>query len=252
MFRFLRHIRQDLAEGHTLPKYLPYAVGEVLLVMLGILLALQVNNWNENRQQRKQELEILNDLRLNLIDSRAQIASAYDDNLISIDDYRKLASIIEQDLPYSNDLDSIFGNLPYWTTPYLTYTAYETLRNQGIDIVENDDLKNKIVFIYENRFAFITGDWDRWEWNINQDITMPYFNEHIEGSLFDRYLAQPNDFEQLKADQHFRNLLGVLYRTRSWGIELSESTLHDLDELISDLNAELTERGFMMTKSSPY
>ena len=166
-----------------------YATGEVLLVMVGILLAVQVNNWNENRQQRIQELEILNNIRLNLIDSRLQIALAYDDNLQLIDQYRSLATIMEQDLPYSIESDTVFGNLPYWTTPFLTYTAYETLRNNGIDIIQNEELKNKIVFLYENRFASIIGDWDRWEWNINQDITMPFFTENIEGSLFDRQFA---------------------------------------------------------------
>ena len=205
MLTFFRQIRKGLLDPMQTRKYMLYAIGEVLLVMIGILLALQVNNWNENKQQRNQELEILNDIRLNLIDSREQIDRAFKDNSRSVEDYRILASIMEQDLPYSNGLDTVFGNLPYWTTPYLTNTAYETLQNQGIDIIQNTDLKKKIIFIYENRFAFITGDWDRWEWNINQDITMPFFTEHIEGSLNNRWLAQPNDYEALKKIRYKKN-----------------------------------------------
>ena len=59
MIKFFRRIRQQLlGEGKT-GKYLKYALGEILLVMIGILLALQVNNWNEGRKDRIEEREIL-------------------------------------------------------------------------------------------------------------------------------------------------------------------------------------------------
>ena len=50
MIKFFRHIRQQLlGEGKT-GKYLKYAIGEIFLVVIGILLALQINNWNETRK----------------------------------------------------------------------------------------------------------------------------------------------------------------------------------------------------------
>ena len=58
MIKFFRRIRQKLLSQGSLNKYLLYAIGEILLVMIGILLALQVNNWNEHRkaQERQQKL----------------------------------------------------------------------------------------------------------------------------------------------------------------------------------------------------
>ena len=53
MLPFFRRIRQSLLTNGAARKYLFYAAGEVLLVMIGILLALQVNNWNENRKAEK-------------------------------------------------------------------------------------------------------------------------------------------------------------------------------------------------------
>ncbi|MDX1939154.1 MAG: DUF6090 family protein [Saprospiraceae bacterium] len=50
MLRFFRNIRRRLLDSGSLRKYLVYAIGEILLVMIGILLALQVNNWNEKRK----------------------------------------------------------------------------------------------------------------------------------------------------------------------------------------------------------
>ena len=59
MLGFLRRIRRSLIEEGRLRKYLIYAIGEILLVMIGILLALQVNNWNIERVNRIEEAEIL-------------------------------------------------------------------------------------------------------------------------------------------------------------------------------------------------
>ena len=59
MIKFFRHIRQNLIMENKTGKYLKYAVGEIVLVVIGILIALQVNNWNENR---KTEIKIKNSL----------------------------------------------------------------------------------------------------------------------------------------------------------------------------------------------
>ena len=72
MAKFFRRIRQKLLKEGNLKKYMVYAIGEVLLVMFGILLALQVHNWNENKKANEKAhsylQQILNELkRENLI-----------------------------------------------------------------------------------------------------------------------------------------------------------------------------------------
>lgn len=54
MITLFRHIRQKLIASGSVTKYLLYAIGEILLVVVGILIALQVNNWNEERTNKKQ------------------------------------------------------------------------------------------------------------------------------------------------------------------------------------------------------
>jgi len=49
MIRFLRHFRQNLLPGNRFSQYLLYAIGEIVLVVIGILIALQVDNWNSER-----------------------------------------------------------------------------------------------------------------------------------------------------------------------------------------------------------
>ena len=53
MIKFFRTIRQNLLSENKLSKYLIYAIGEIILVVIGILIALQINNWNENQEKNK-------------------------------------------------------------------------------------------------------------------------------------------------------------------------------------------------------
>ena len=62
MLRFFRHLRQNRLTGNPTGKYLGYALGEIILVMIGILLALQVNDWNQKRLDQLEERQILANL----------------------------------------------------------------------------------------------------------------------------------------------------------------------------------------------
>src|SRR5210317_1036723 len=66
MIKFFRHIRQNLIMENKTGNYLKYAIGEIVLVVIGILLALQINNWNEFNKERESEKIILNEIRDNL------------------------------------------------------------------------------------------------------------------------------------------------------------------------------------------
>jgi len=59
MIKFFRQTRYDLMEKNKTGKYLKYAVGEIVLVMIGILLALQINNWNERQKIEKKHQELI-------------------------------------------------------------------------------------------------------------------------------------------------------------------------------------------------
>lgn len=64
MIQFFRSIRQRLLSENKFSKYLLYALGEILLVVLGILIALQINNWNENRKLLEEEKSTIASLKL--------------------------------------------------------------------------------------------------------------------------------------------------------------------------------------------
>ena len=59
MFKFFRQLRLKLITGNSISKYLLYAIGEIILVVIGILIALQINNRNEKQKVLEKEIEIL-------------------------------------------------------------------------------------------------------------------------------------------------------------------------------------------------
>ena len=77
MIKFFRHIRQSLIKDNKMGKYFKYAIGEILLVMVGILLALQVNNWNERKKNEATLTQFLMDfkeeLSLNIRDFKNEV-----------------------------------------------------------------------------------------------------------------------------------------------------------------------------------
>lgn len=64
MIKFFRKIRQRLLDQNRFSKYLVYAIGEIVLVVIGILIALQINNWNENKKQLDKEQELFYNLKI--------------------------------------------------------------------------------------------------------------------------------------------------------------------------------------------
>ncbi len=91
MFKFFRHIRQNLIMENKTGKYLKYAIGEIILVVIGILIALQINNWNEQQNEKKVELGYMKNL---LEDLKADeiIYSEYINNNIEV--YNTIDSLV--------------------------------------------------------------------------------------------------------------------------------------------------------------
>jgi hypothetical protein len=66
MIKFFRKIRYELMEKNKTGKYLKYAIGEIILVVIGILIALQINNWNENKKSNKELEQYINSIKTNI------------------------------------------------------------------------------------------------------------------------------------------------------------------------------------------
>jgi len=243
MIGFFRRVRKKLADQNKFVQYSRYAIGEIVLVVFGILIALSINNWNEIRKEGNEELKILSEIQSNLKQSLKEIKEVLNDNEKDVTRYISLLTHVEQKLPYSVELDTSFCRIPSWSSPYLTYTAYESLKSRGSKLVSNDTLRMQIINMFENEMAYLINDWDRSEWRDSESTVKPYFSKHFAEDL-DEVTAKPNDYDKLIEDPEFTNLLRQIIVMRKWGNRSCRSIIESIDTLIGSIENELTLRGF--------
>jgi hypothetical protein len=171
MIKFFRNIRKKLAAENKVAPYLRYAVGEIVLVVIGILIALQINNWNETRKFNSLKKVYINRLIDDLKQDTLQVN-------VLIDDLQNRQLIIETVI---NDLDTAKdGNFSIqaienyfkdgWNMLDFTPSAstYSDLSQTGnMNVFRNSELTDRI----KNYYIFIE-DANKGQ-NINKDWIIP-------------------------------------------------------------------------------
>jgi len=149
MLRFFRTLRQRLLSESRFSKYLLYAMGEIALVMIGILLALQVNNWNEARKARSKEIkiyrEILADLGVTLEEVRRDMAS----HRTILGNTQYLIGHIIAQKPYTDSIISALINTTVDLQVYPKSSGFEALNSIGLDLLSNDSVRIRITDLYQ-------------------------------------------------------------------------------------------------------
>lgn len=149
MIKFFRHIRKSLLMENKTSKYFKYAIGEIILVVIGILIALQINNWNDQRKLNQQEktyyCKIAEDLQVDI--------KNIDSTMASIDKrIEKTNRLLKNLLKIQNDKAVIFKDfLPtfryYKFTP--TKAAITDITSSGkLEKLRNQILKKRILSHY--------------------------------------------------------------------------------------------------------
>lgn len=144
MIKFFRKIRQNLlSEGKT-TKYLKYAIGEIILVVIGILIALSINNWNENRKERAQEQELLLQLQSEFQSNLEQLDKKTDmRNMMSSAALKLLRNI---DHPETRNVDSITKQIGLTAiNPTFDPIINEINSSGRIQLLQNVDLKERLA-----------------------------------------------------------------------------------------------------------
>lgn len=148
MTRVFRNIRQKLASENKVMAYLRYAIGEILLVVIGILIALQVNNWNEHQKQKKQEITDLQNLSIDLKKQIQLLDRDIDFEDIIIQDCRDIIAHYEQNNGFKN-MDSTFPKINdliiRMTFTNTNTTLLEMINSGEINIIDNEALKKELM-----------------------------------------------------------------------------------------------------------
>lgn len=245
MLRFFRQIRQHSLTEFKFGKYLLYAVGEILLIVTGILLALHLDNMNAEKQARAVENELLKELRSNLQSNIGIITRSLDSELEYLSYNEMILDYLDNRKPYDQSLDRAFG-VYFWTiSTNPVKGGYDFLKSKGIDIITNDRLRNNISLIFENEFPILKNENEVWSNNLQQSISYPYHVEH-----FRRYypvnantgeeLARPFDYNSLLDDDQFKSINAEIISNRKWNINSLKELRDEIEDLILLIDAELS------------
>jgi len=207
MIKFFRKIRQNLLMENKTGKYFKYAIGEIVLVVIGILIALQINNWNENRKDRFIEKKILqslnNDLQKDIYSMKYMISN---DSLINESNSKLIQILKDSHSEYEPNQNKLFGLINRFNVFYPQRMGYESLKSKGLEILLNDSLKSQIVNLYDFQYVLIAESID-----VKKQLyldTNLIFNEELETvTIDDKILKIPNDFNELKKNTKFLNHL---------------------------------------------
>jgi hypothetical protein len=152
MIKIFRNIRQRLLKENKFSAYLVYAVGEIILVVIGILIALQINNWNEVRKESKKEARYLENLERDLenqlksIDIQLQYERKYSKTGNTIlNDYLGSDSIVFDSL-----MCAMLMTLTERKTFVRTDPTFEDLVSTGnLGLLKDNGLRNEIIEYYQ-------------------------------------------------------------------------------------------------------
>jgi hypothetical protein len=255
MIKFFRKIRYNLIEKNKTGKYFKYAIGEIILVVIGILIALQINNWNENLKNNKLEISYLQ-----------RIYEDLENDLIQFDRTTKLAEernkrvlFLEQAI---EDSQLIIDNSDYFIKSiiYANYTfrppisnhSFEEIKSSGrLALIKNEDLRVSIAKYYDFEFNYSQFDF------MKEDVQLKY-NEYSRGILNQEqlnwvittyYISDSKSgisekelddiYQRFLTKKEFHSILPQVFESKYYMIEAMDDSNKQAEKLKREIHDEL-------------
>jgi hypothetical protein len=142
MLRFFRHIQLRFGTERKLSAYTLYAAGEIFLLVIGILLALQIDNWNTNRKDREEALKSYQNISRQLMEDRNELIGVRDFNNYFSARYERAGQLITDKVADKTDSIAIMiMELSQYSDFHRSENIYETLVNSGsIKLLKNAEI----------------------------------------------------------------------------------------------------------------
>jgi hypothetical protein len=193
MIPFFRKIRKKMADDNKPMKYMRYALGEIALVVIGILIALSINNWNEERKLRIQEIKTLKELTADLNQSLIDIQAdklVFEKQKLSIE---IILNHIKNKLPLNDSLRFHFSKLHVFQTFSINNSTFNNINKMDDGLISNDSLRRSIAKFFTHPINLYKEVEDR----ILQEHNMNYLKPMIISQFitYDINSLEPRDYK---------------------------------------------------------
>ena len=231
--KLFQGIRQQLIQEKNVKNYLLYAIGEILLVMIGITLAFQADNWNEDRVKKNAEIKTYENIRNQILGDKELIQNQIDYNNNYMDQFEYARKIImANDRTQMDTLGVIVGNLTNYSDFDREGNIYETLVNSGeIQLLRNQRIVDRIR-VLEQRYNYI----NRME-SIHYDVMIDYTARSITPVI--NFASAEVVKPELIFTHEFQNLIFLLERIMREKDNTYLSAINEIDGILALIDEEL-------------
>lgn len=229
MIRLFKKDKKKFINSRKIRNYLAYSIGEIILVVIGILIAVYINNWDLNQLKQDNGVKALKIVKRDLQTEK-----------YVLEDFKKRYSYTRKyliDILYNNKTDNL-DSLKFHFGPYVHYkmnSEYISLKSSGkLNLISNSKLRSKLVNFYEVYYSIYKELEDEHKFFIDKRVNDYFFNQ------FPSDTSNFVDSEFVKSklnDQTFKKILdqqitSLQYITENFYIE-------KIDELIKIITEEL-------------
>lgn len=198
-----RKFKFEILNKGKIGKYLVYAVGEILLISIGIFLAVQANNWKQEANDKKLELELLSNIWSGLQIDLADIKSNKDAHTRFLKGQIESIKWIEGD-PFSEDSVVYNFSVAHKSTSFLKSNApFESLKKFGLNRISNDTLRSYIVYLYDISYPNFKDTHEKYHKTLDEalNLGLVYFEDWSYEKNVN--VMVPVDEENLKKDRRY-------------------------------------------------
>ena len=225
MIKFFRHIRQQLIMKNKTGKpafqtgrYFKYAIGEIILVVIGILIALQINNWNETQKKSKREATILVNLKEDLTS-----------DLMKLDSLKKgFEASVNSKKVFEDVFDNVIESIPlvrHFKNQYTvilidfvpnTITIDQIKNSEESNIISSPELSRQLYALYNNYEVYRT----KLKIALDKNQQMINYTSHYYRDVLEPSEAEINS---LLKDKYFVNLIRANF---SYGLNIATDDIY--------------------------
>jgi hypothetical protein len=253
MIHFFRRIRQSLLAQNKISKYLLYAIGEILLVVIGILIALSINNWNTHKLDRISEADYLKRLSLDLAKDTMNYSWTV---LSSLDKQKALGNLLAYlKGDQLKTLDSITLITTIASARYLTFAhpkivsgTFEELKNTGsFRQIQSTLLRSAITDYYSKReHHYLRIENKRVEPSFGDEIDgfIPGFKRTDDEISYRTDLVSYSEIVNTLIKPDFRDIIISEYNLASFIHEVQKEGLEDSKNLLNQIDTEIANTGY--------
>jgi hypothetical protein len=215
---------------------------ETFAVLIGVLAAFALNDWNEKRVDRKKEQELLVQIRENVLRNMDELNSdinGWDNGTIR--SLNRILEAIEKPDIYRDSITNEFQNLHRVSDPTITYAAYDALKDYGLETIQSSTLRTEIVNLFDITYRGLEEQINELEIHLIKPTSGKYVYDHFYRDITNGGTGRliPNDYNEIIRSSELKNIVSQNLSWTLWFVELKENCLRESQRVLDLLEKEI-------------